>query len=43
VTGQWEALHTPPNCGIVVVGHDARGYATPQVFGNGATALDVGG
>jgi probable phosphoglycerate mutase len=43
VTGQWAALHTPPNCGIVIIEHDARGYAMPQVFGNAESAAHEGG
>jgi broad specificity phosphatase PhoE len=43
VTGQWTALHTPPNCGIVVIEHGARGYAPPRVFGPVASAAHEGG
>jgi broad specificity phosphatase PhoE len=43
VTGQWAALHTPPNCGMVIIEHDVRGYAMPQVFGHVESAAHEGG
>ncbi len=43
VTGQWDGVHTPPNCGIVVVEHDAKGYSRPQIVGSAGSAAHEGG
>jgi broad specificity phosphatase PhoE len=29
VIGRWEGAHLPPNCGIVMIEHDAAGYHAP--------------
>jgi uncharacterized phosphatase len=42
VAGSWEGAYVAPNCGVVLVEHDADGYRAPQVFG-GAAAADTGG
>ena len=43
VTGRWENIHVPPNCGIVVIEHGPRGYSQPQVLGDVCRAADPGG
>jgi len=42
VTGSWERAHVPDNCGIVLIEHDARGYAAPSII-EGARADHAGG
>lgn len=32
VTGEWDNVHVPPNCGIVLIEHGAHGYSKPQVL-----------
>jgi len=41
VTGDWETTHTPPNCGIVLIEHSDKGYASPQVVGDVASVQHV--
>ena len=43
VAGRWEQAHAPPNCGIVVIEHDATGYAPPRVVGTAGSDADTGG
>lgn len=43
ITGEWEGTHTPPNCGIVLVEHSAKGYAQPQVIDAVASVEHAGG
>jgi len=43
VTGRWDNLHVPPNCGIVVIEHGSRGYSQPQVLGDVRKAVEPGG
>lgn len=43
VTGDWETTHTPPNCGIVLIEHDASGYTQPQVIGGARSVEHAGG
>ena len=31
VTGKWEDAHVPPNCGIVLIEHEAGRYRNPEV------------
>jgi probable phosphoglycerate mutase len=31
VTGNWVGAHVPPNCGIVVIAHDAGRYLPPRI------------
>jgi broad specificity phosphatase PhoE len=40
--GSWEAAHAPPNCGIVLIEHGAKGYSMPQVI-SGNAAVETGG
>jgi broad specificity phosphatase PhoE len=42
VTDDWRNLHAPPNCGIVVIEHDASGYRQPLILGE-LCATDAGG
>jgi broad specificity phosphatase PhoE len=42
VTGRWEGAYVPPNCGIVLVEHSARGYSAPLII-DGETADHAGG
>jgi len=42
VTGDWRNLHSPPNCGMLVIEHDASGYRLPLVIGE-VCATDAGG
>ena len=42
-TGAWESAYAPPNCGIVLIEHDARGYSEPQVIDDVGPARDSGG
>jgi ribonuclease H / adenosylcobalamin/alpha-ribazole phosphatase len=32
IVGQWHGAHLPPNCGIVLVEHDARQMHPPQIL-----------
>ena len=43
VAGRWEQAHAPPNCGIVVIEHDATGYRPPRVAGTAPGVADTGG
>lgn len=35
LTGNWEAAHLPPNCGIVLIEHDADRLHPPQILEEG--------
>jgi broad specificity phosphatase PhoE len=43
VTGSWQDAYAPPNCGIVLIEHDARGYAQPRVIDDAQSAEHAGG
>ena len=43
VAGRWEQAHAPPNCGIVIIEHDAAGYRPPQLVGAARSVVDTGG
>jgi broad specificity phosphatase PhoE len=43
VTGKWEGAHVPPNCGIVLIEHQAGEYQAPQVVHGHAPARETGG
>jgi probable phosphoglycerate mutase len=43
VTGQWQSVHVPPNCGVVVIDYGPDGYSTPQIIGDVCSADDAGG
>jgi broad specificity phosphatase PhoE len=32
LTGQWRGAHLPPNCGIVVLEHDGKGFHPPRII-----------
>jgi hypothetical protein len=32
LTGQWEGAHLPPNCGIVLIEHEADRLHPPQML-----------
>jgi broad specificity phosphatase PhoE len=42
VTGDWRNLHSPPNCGMLVIEHDLSGYRHPLIIGE-ECATDAGG
>jgi broad specificity phosphatase PhoE len=42
-TGDWESAYAPPNCGIVLIEHGARGYSKPRVIDDAGAARDSGG
>lgn len=43
VTGTWNDAHVPPNCGIVLIEHEAGRYSQPKVIHGGEPARDSGG
>jgi broad specificity phosphatase PhoE len=43
VTGEWDAAHAPPNCGIVLIEHGPQGYSRPRVIDATGSAHDAGG
>jgi broad specificity phosphatase PhoE len=43
VTGQWEAAHAPPNCGIVLIEYGPGGYSAPQIIDDANSINDAGG
>ncbi|HZC46816.1 MAG TPA: histidine phosphatase family protein [Candidatus Acidoferrum sp.] len=43
VTGKWENAHVPPNCGIVVIEHQAGNYREPEVVHGQSPAHEAGG
>jgi broad specificity phosphatase PhoE len=42
VTGTWQGAYVPPNCGIVMVEHNSRGYTAPLII-DGDSADHAGG
>lgn len=42
VTGTWEDVYVPPNCGIVLIEHTPEGYSQPRVI-DGAHSAEHGG
>jgi probable phosphoglycerate mutase len=42
VTGSWEGAYVPPNCGIVLIEHNAQGYGAPLII-DGQSADHAGG
>ena len=42
VTGNWEDAYVPPNCGIVLIEHDAKDYGAPLIV-DGEAADHAGG
>jgi len=42
VTGSWEGAYVPPNCGIVLLQHNARGYGAPLII-DGESVDHAGG
>ncbi len=38
--GAWEGAWAAPNCGVVLIEHNARGYARPVIIGEDCTAAD---
>lgn len=43
VTGKWEGAHVPPNCGIVLIEHQAGRYLEPEVVYGESPARESGG
>jgi broad specificity phosphatase PhoE len=43
VTGTWENAHVPPNCGIVLIEHEAGRYSRPKIIHGETGARDAGG
>jgi broad specificity phosphatase PhoE len=43
VTGSWDGVYVPPNCGIVLIEHGPQGYLMPRVIDDSAGAADAGG
>jgi broad specificity phosphatase PhoE len=43
VTGRWQDAHVPPNCGIVLIEHNERGYSPPRAIDDAPSAPDAGG
>ena len=43
VTGKWEGAHVPPNCGIVLIEHQAGRYLEPEVVYGESPAPESGG
>jgi hypothetical protein len=43
VTGTWEDVYVPPNCGIVLIEHTPEGYSQPRVIEGAQGAEHAGG
>jgi broad specificity phosphatase PhoE len=43
VTGTWEDVYVPPNCGIILIEHTPEGYSQPRVIDGGQSAEHTGG
>lgn len=42
-TGDWQSIHAPPNCGVVLIEHAAGRYRAPLIFGSSCAAIEAGG
>jgi broad specificity phosphatase PhoE len=43
VTGTWQDAFVPPNCGIVLIEHEAGRYSPPKIIHGESPARDAGG
>ena len=43
VTGSWDDAHVPPNCGIVLIEHQAGRYARPRIVHGESSVRESGG